>query len=785
VASYWPPPSPTPTAIKRHALGAALAYAAAGWYVLPINRATKDAGSVLHRGWPAKTSRDPDVLASWFAGTDHGLALHVGRSGAVAFDVDNPAALPDWIADLLRPAPFQSTRLTEPGRGHYVFAVPPGRSFRNSNGKLGKTWGEIRGRNGIVVVEPTEHSKPGGRYLWTSSGTLPMLPEALADRLVEHSGTDEDAATDAEVKLWLASHPIGMQPGRVKPILARCAAESAGSRHVALTSCLPWLCKEVNAGHLAAPEALRELKSAHMAALADPTHRNGADPGRKDFHGVLAWAVAQAANDPLVDGMTNGSATTIGAVAGAAEKAGAAESAATPSEAGGAGSWTPLDLSAILDGTAPVERPTLMPRTDGVGLLYPGRVHSFHGEPESGKSFLAQAETARLLMAGQDVAYLDYESDAVSVIGRLVAMGATGDQIKAHLTYLRPEVDPAVEPAAFALLLRQRFALVVIDGVTEALATSAVSSRDNDEITRWSRDIPKRIAEATGAAVLLIDHVIKSEDGRGRFAIGAQAKMSVLTGAAYMVEVVRPLGRGLAGVLQLRVGKDRPGMVRPNCGPFRRTDRTQLAATITIDSDPAGNITVTVEPPDSGPESSGQPFRPTTLMEKVSMALEAAGGPLSFRKVKDAVSGKDDYIRAAIRVLMAEGFVTADTGGNTSVRPYRQGTDPLSDQHSGTGHTQPSKMAVSVSRPYNGDTGHTPLPCPGHTRDTPGHTQGKGQPEAVEDDAEPPPKPIPGAPVCTIDDCSQDLWSPASIARGICEKRDLVHTIARGAAVTV
>ncbi len=304
-------------------VGAALAYAAAGWYVLPVDRATKDAGSVLGMGWPAKTSRDPDVIAAWFAGTDHGLALHVGRSGAIAFDVDHPDALPGELADLFRPAPFQSTRLQEPGRGHYMFACPAGRSFRNSPGKLGSLWGDVRGRNGIIVVEPTVHSKPGGRYLWTSSGTLPMLPEGLADRLVEHGGSDEDAATDAEVKAWLAAHPIGSRPGRLRSILDRYRRESSGSRHVALTSCLPWLCKEVNAGYLAAPDALREMKSAHTAALADPGHRNGAEPNRRDFWGVLAWAVAQAAGDPLVDGM-NGSATTIQAASGAAQIAVAA-----------------------------------------------------------------------------------------------------------------------------------------------------------------------------------------------------------------------------------------------------------------------------------------------------------------------------------------------------------------------------------------------------------------------------------------------------------------------------
>jgi Bifunctional DNA primase/polymerase, N-terminal len=71
-------------------LTAALAYAGAGWYVAPAKRGTKDPGSILDKGWPRKTSRDADQIAAWFAGTDHDIALHCGRSGAIVFDVDAP-----------------------------------------------------------------------------------------------------------------------------------------------------------------------------------------------------------------------------------------------------------------------------------------------------------------------------------------------------------------------------------------------------------------------------------------------------------------------------------------------------------------------------------------------------------------------------------------------------------------------------------------------------------------------------------------------------------------------
>ena len=83
-------------------LTAALAYASAGWYVLPVRTGTKHPGSVVGDSWPALSSRDPKTIAGWFAGTSHGIALHCGRSGAVVLDVDDPDNIPDEVAAAIR-----------------------------------------------------------------------------------------------------------------------------------------------------------------------------------------------------------------------------------------------------------------------------------------------------------------------------------------------------------------------------------------------------------------------------------------------------------------------------------------------------------------------------------------------------------------------------------------------------------------------------------------------------------------------------------------------------------
>lgn len=79
-------------------LTAAFAYAGAGWYILPVRRGTKRPLPELGDDWQHKSSRDPQVITAWLAGTGHGIALHAGRSGAVILDVDNLDALPDCPA---------------------------------------------------------------------------------------------------------------------------------------------------------------------------------------------------------------------------------------------------------------------------------------------------------------------------------------------------------------------------------------------------------------------------------------------------------------------------------------------------------------------------------------------------------------------------------------------------------------------------------------------------------------------------------------------------------------
>ena len=286
-------------------LTAAFRYAAAGWYCLPVRAdAGKNPGSVVGKGWQHQSSRDPQQLAAWFAGTDYLLALHVGRSGAVVFDVDHPDELPDILAAHLfgRTAPpHQSSRPDQPGRGHYVFAQPPGRMIGNSTGGLGKGWGEVRGKNGVIIVAPSRHARDvdGARYEWLQTGEVPSLPDELAE-LLPDAGESTDAATDEEVRQFIATHTAAHRPGKLQGPLNRFAADLAagGSRHESLVPIACWAMREVVAGDYTAAAAVAQLQAVFVAAMA--TARTAADrvldpaTATAEADGVLAWAIAQA-----------------------------------------------------------------------------------------------------------------------------------------------------------------------------------------------------------------------------------------------------------------------------------------------------------------------------------------------------------------------------------------------------------------------------------------------------------------------------------------------------------
>jgi putative DNA primase/helicase len=267
---------------------AALAYAAAGLFVLPTNPADiKNPGSVVGGRWHTKSSRDPKRIRRWWRENPaYGIALHVGRSGLVLFDLDinDAAQLPAdlWVA--LQCGRIQHTRLGESVRGHYVFACEPG-EFSNSAGGFMR-YGDVRGRNGVIIAEPTPHAD-GGQYRWINHGPFAPLPTLL--RALLSAGVDhEDPMTPAALEAFLAAHTGSDRPQALKGQLAKFAADisQGGSRHDAMCAAMVWAFREAIAGCYPAQNAYDELRTAFEAAKPER--------GPGEFDRIAQWAAAQA-----------------------------------------------------------------------------------------------------------------------------------------------------------------------------------------------------------------------------------------------------------------------------------------------------------------------------------------------------------------------------------------------------------------------------------------------------------------------------------------------------------
>lgn len=271
---------------------AAKAYAEAGWYVLPVERegTGKNPGSIVGGQWHTKSSRNPEQIAEWFSSAypPRNIALHMGRSGAVAFDHDK-GDLPQELADAIdaNTPPYQSTR---PGRAHYIFRQPPGRNIGNSGGKLGSEWGEVRGQNGVIIVAPSLNlTSDNAPYVWKGTGVVPTLPDDIADMLSDASPVAQTATDDA-VDLFMMRYTASSSPQMLDAVTSRFEANARkGSRHETLVECACWAMREARAGFYPAKAARQALWNIFHQTIGADRYADG------EFRGVIAWAIGQAA----------------------------------------------------------------------------------------------------------------------------------------------------------------------------------------------------------------------------------------------------------------------------------------------------------------------------------------------------------------------------------------------------------------------------------------------------------------------------------------------------------
>ncbi len=336
--------------------------------------------------------------------------------------------------------------------------------------------------------------------------------------------------------------------------------------------------------------------------------------------------------------------------------------------------WLPEDISDVLDGNRPAVITELGIRSDGVYILYRGKEHSIAGEPESGKTWFALMIVAQELKRGRRVAYVDFEDDAGTVVGRLLALGVLKERLRApagQFKYIRPETKPNATDIGDAVMFGEVPAdVVVYDGITEGatLLGLDVTGGDGQHAVAEFRSKLIRPALSAGSAVLTTDHVVKSRESRGRYAIGAQHKLAGLTGAMFLVEVVDTWGRGRRGRSRILVSKDRNGHLRANALPTKEPNLSYFGDLVGNAENEEGLIDVNFYAPSERDEmeggDEGQPAEKyRKFVDPILKAIDASPGPVSTNGVVGSVTGNKSDITTTLAWLIEHGHVVREQHG--------------------------------------------------------------------------------------------------------------------------
>ena len=219
----------------------------------------------------------------------------------------------------------------------------------------------------------------------------------------------------------------------------------------------------------------------------------------------------------------------------------------------------------MLGGEIERELPTMLMRSDGKALVYPGKLHSIYGEPGHGKTWVSLYLVKERLEAGEHVVYFDYDEDdgGRSMALRLLALGLAPDVVS-NLHYFNPQ-GIGRDGEQWAKLRRKikkhQPSLVIVDTMAPALVELGFNEKDNAEVGAWYRHARWLLSGVRSRpALVIVDHVVKSGEGRGRWARGAGDKLGRLH-VAYGVESSVAFSRERPGQINLTIAKDRGGEV--------------------------------------------------------------------------------------------------------------------------------------------------------------------------------------------------------------------------------
>lgn len=341
--------------------------------------------------------------------------------------------------------------------------------------------------------------------------------------------------------------------------------------------------------------------------------------------------------------------------------------------------WQEIDLRPYLEGKIIEHPPTMLARSDGVKLFYPRKVTWVSGLPESGKSWFTQILIAETIMSGEHAVVVDHETDGLPIVNRLRALGCSDDAIADRLHYFRPESPLKFADAIIACAAKFAPVVIVIDGVAAAMGTSAFDGNKAGDFYAWWALLGGKLrGVAPDAAVVCVDHVTKSAETRGVWAVGTGQKLAAVD-VHYGFELREPIGRGMVGYSNVWLLKDKPGWLKRHMRSWS-ADHGAIIAKQSMQANGDGDI---VRYKIGPPTDDAATFRPTVLMGRVSAVMAFAGlgtTPMSKRAIIDMVKGNASAVRLAVDILTREGYLVATPKGKflvyTHARSYAAEDEP-------------------------------------------------------------------------------------------------------------
>lgn len=287
---------------------AALAYADAGFYILPVARG-KHPGSIVGKGWQFQSTTDPEQIEQWWdENPDAGIAIHTGASGLTFFDLDIDV-LPNRL-DWLKTGIVQLSRSSASERGHYGFFTGD-EIFTNSKLNLsGAHIGEIKSGNSVIIAAPSPHVKAddGGLYRWRSDdieSVIPKLPSEarkhlrpLGTRKVCEDSTNTAMAggfaweaTDESVKNSIKLWQSGSRYENLSNLAKQIRRAEAGTRDLT-RDLLRVAASEARIGFYTLADAITDIREAMIASYEARGESGKFDDG--EFHRLVQNGVGYA-----------------------------------------------------------------------------------------------------------------------------------------------------------------------------------------------------------------------------------------------------------------------------------------------------------------------------------------------------------------------------------------------------------------------------------------------------------------------------------------------------------